>query len=130
MKYNAVTNPDYIKRGTFKPTPNEAYVSGGIGILIPYDMEKTEHNITFKSTYHTDYATFFHSYSFNRICEHFNLSANLCAYRTAAKDTYVLKWEMFTPNPAYDFNSKNKIYSQTANDLSNIFSNQISEKNF
>ena len=55
VKYNAATDSEYIKRGTFKPTPNESYVSGGIGIEIPYDKDKIEHNITFRTKYCTEY---------------------------------------------------------------------------
>lgn len=116
VKYNAATDSEYIKRGTFKPTPNESYVSGGIGIEIPYDKDKIEHNITFRTKYCTEYARFFHSYSFKKICEHFNLSASLYDYRKEAKDAYALKWEMFTPYRDYSFNSKNKI-SQTDSEI-------------
>ena len=109
VKYNSIVDLKYIKNGDFKTTPNEAYVAGGIGIEIPYDKDKIVHNITFRAKYCTEYARYFHSYSFKEFCEHFNLSASLHDYRKDTKDKYVLKWEMFTPNQDYGFNSKNKL---------------------
>lgn len=85
VKYNSINNLEYIKRGVFIPTPNESYVFGGIGIVIPYDKDKTKHNITFRSKYRTEYARFFHSYGFKKFCEHFNLSARLDDYRKEKK---------------------------------------------
>lgn len=116
VKYNAVSNQDYIKKGNFKQATNELYVTGGIGISIPYDKNVIEHNITYKSRYHTEYAKFFHSYIFKKYCEHFCLSAILHDYRNSPKEKYLLKWEMFTPNQEYGYNSKRKI-SQTDTEI-------------
>lgn len=116
VRYNAQSNQNYIKRGEFKQAANESYVTGGIGINIPYDKNVNEHNITYKSKYHVDYAKFFHSFIFKNYCERFYLSATLHDYRKNAQDDYLLKWEMFTPNQEYGFNSRRKI-SQTDTEI-------------
>lgn len=110
IRYNELSNQNYIKKSDFKSAENESYVTGGIGIKIPYNKNANEHIITFNSRYHTDYAKFFHSYTFKRYCENFILSANLIDHRKEIGDKYVLKWEMFTPNVDYSYNSKRKIY--------------------
>ena len=101
---------NYVKTGKVVKTVNDAYVTGGIGIVVPYNKNKVEHNITYRTNYYTDYARFFHSYNFKKYCEHFNLSAKLIDYRNKVSNKYVLKWEMFTPNLEYGFNSKRKIF--------------------
>ena len=115
VRYNTITDDNYIKKGEFTITANEKYLSGGIGIVIPYDSNKVEHNITFGTRYHTDYARFFHSFSFKHYCEYFNLNANLQDLREDVNDKYVLNWEVFTPED-YNISSKKKIF-QTENEI-------------
>lgn len=115
VRYNSITNENYIQKGKFTITANEKYLAGGIGIVIPYDFKKTEHNITFGSRYHTDYSRFFHSFSFRHYCEYFNLCADLQDHRKKKIDKYVLNWEVFTPED-YNLSSKKKIF-QTENEI-------------
>ena len=115
VRYNSITDDNYIKKGEFTITANEKYLSGGIGIVIPYDSNKVEHNITFGTRYHTDYARFFHSFSFKHYCEYFNLNANLQDLREDVNDKYVLNWEVFTPED-YNISSKKKIF-QTEDEI-------------
>lgn len=109
VKYNTNETLEYVKRGIFSPTSNGAYEAGGIGVEIPYDTEAEVHEIVFNSNYHTDYARFFHSYTFARYCEKFHLHASLQDMRKKPVDKYILKWEMYTPNSDYSYNSKHKI---------------------
>lgn len=110
LKYNHDSQNDksrYIKYGEFKKTQNPFYQSGGVGISIPFEEEAEFHNLVYIGRYRTDYALFFHSFSFKQFCKTFRLRVQLSDKRSdVSKDKYVLKWEMFTPNADYEYNSK------------------------
>lgn len=115
VHYNHAPNRNgmqYICHNEYQKTYNPFYYFGGIGIDIPLKKDEELHNISYITKYSTEYALFFHSYSFKMFCQSFHIHIQLFDNRTAAKqkEKYRLKWEMSTPySRDYSYNSKNMI---------------------
>lgn len=115
IKYNHDSQHNgnrYIFHGNYKQLENPTYFQGGIGVEIPLKEDEELHNISYITKYSTEYAMFFHSYSFELFCQSFHIHIQLFDHRTQAKKKgkYRLKWEMATPySMDYSYNSKHMI---------------------
>lgn len=114
VRYNHDRKKDgmqYIHSGKYVSTANPFYYQGGIGIQIPLKEDEELHKISYISRYRTDYAMFFHSYSFKMFCQSFHIHVQLFDNRTSnRRDKYVLKWEMATPySMDYAYSSKHMV---------------------
>ena len=115
IKYNHDSQRNgnrYICHDRYKMMENPVYFQGGIGVEIPLKEDEELHNISYITKYSTEYAMFFHSYSFKLFCQSFHIHIQLFDNRTQAKKIgkYRLKWEMATPySMDYSYNSKHMI---------------------
>ena len=76
-----------------KLAPNNKYYIK-YDIRIPFDKQE-EQTIIVNNSYKTNYAEFFHTYTFGMYCETFNLRARIIDKRDKKENSYALRWQIF-----------------------------------